>query len=733
MRRALVGVLCLLLAPIATAAIAPPPLAAQQPDSTRQDTTKAHKLAPIEVVGSIQPSAGPSITSTVPARVTILTGVQVDTYEPRILSDVLAQQTGFSLYDDLGSSYKLGMSSRGFFASPVIGTPQGLSVFLDGVRQNEPDASEVNFDLLPMQYIGRIELVSGTATVAGRNSLGGAINLITLRGEGPPSGELELQGGTYGTFNGNGSVSGSTRGGLSYFVGGGYNREDGWRQATGAHQYNGFFNLGKFTDTWGLNLQGFGANSRAETAGSLPTRLFDTRPDSNFTAGDFEDLDLLQGALSGYKQAGNGRLSFRTYYRHSTGDRFNVNQPDDPDARNRSHNNTLGWGADYRWGHTIGAAVLGVRIGTDGTVNRSQIQLFADSTKFGGGLNQATFVKSPLWDVSGFASADLTLGRVTFSLGGRYDYVRIPFEDQLDPANDTTNSYSRFDPKGGISAELGGGLSIYGSVGRNFRAPALIEVACADPTRPCVLPFSLSADPPIAPVTATTYETGATWARGPVLATASAYWSEVRNDIFLFGTENPVTGSTINGFFANIPKTRRQGVEVGVQTAFGRGHSAYLNYAFTRATFQSTAVLSTPIDEAGEETVVPGDEVPLVPKHVVQFGADFHLPAGVELRGDGRYIGEQWLRGDEANVDAPLPGYFVADAKVSWEVGPWTIAGLVTNVFDKHYAVFGTFNVDESQPGSPIDRFLTPGSVRTVRLVLRREFGGGGPASVDRD
>ena len=55
-----------------------------------------------------------------------------------------------STYDNLGTPYKLNVSTRGFFASPVVGTPQGISIFVDGVRVNEPDAAEVNFDLLPL-------------------------------------------------------------------------------------------------------------------------------------------------------------------------------------------------------------------------------------------------------------------------------------------------------------------------------------------------------------------------------------------------------------------------------------------------------------------------------------------------------------------------------------------------------------------------------------------------------
>ncbi len=715
-----------LLCPVALAAsLVAAPLAAQQPDSTRRDTT-ALQLAPIEVVGTIQPYAGPRVISNIPARVTILTGDQVDAYEPRILSDVLAQQAGFSLYDDAGSVYKLNLSSRGFFASPVVGLPQGLSVFLDGVRQNEPDAAQVNFDLLPMQYIHRIELLSGTASLLGRNSLGGSVNLVTERGDGPLGGELELQGGSYGSFDGNGSISGGSPGGVDYFIGSGYSREDGWREDTRAHQYNGFMNLGKLTQDWGIRFQGFGAKSYARTAGSLPQTVFDIKPDSNLTPGDFEDLDLVQLAVAGYRQLGAARGSFRTWFRRSTAERFNGNQASDPDAVGKSRNNTFGYALDYRWGGIVGSSALGLRGGVDGSVNSSRIELFEDSTKFSGPISQTTLVESPLWDVGAFMSGDLTSGRTTFSLGARYDYIRIPFHNRLDPTGDTTSSYSRLSPKGGVSVDLGGGASAYGSIGVGFRAPALIEVACADPNQPCVLPFSLGDDPPLKPVTTTTYEIGGHWVSGNFSTSASAYRSEVRNDIFLFPSANPVSGSTIDGYFGNISKTRREGLELTAALGFGTGHSVYANYAWTRATFETTADIFSVLEaQGGNNTVAPGDRLPLVPEHQIKFGAAFQLPSQISVGADGRYIGHQWLRSDEANNTQPLDAYFVADAKVSWRLGRWEVTGLVNNLFDRRYPNFGTYNVNQGNPAGPtLEQFLTPGQARQFRLIVRRSFGG---------
>jgi iron complex outermembrane receptor protein len=293
-------------------------------------------------------------------------------------------------------------------------------------------------------------------------------------------------------------------------------------------------------------------------------------------------------------------------------------------------------------------------------------------------------------------------------------------------------------PKGGVSVDLGGGASVYSSIGQSFRAPAVIELACADPDRPCVLPFALGDDPPIEPVVATTYEVGASWARGPASVTASVYRSDVKNDIFLFPNENPVSGSTIEGFFGNLAKTRREGVELGANLQIRGGHALYATYAWTRATFRTTAdIFSVREQETGEPNLVtPGDRLPLVPGHQVKFGATVQLPERVTIAADSRWIGKQWLRGDEANLTTPLPAYFVADARISWRFGRWEVAGLVTNLFNRHYANFATFNVNQLNPDGPtLERFQSPGQERAFRLVVRRSFGGrgleGGVGDVD--
>jgi len=691
---------------------------AQVPDSARHDTT-AVALPEIEVTGSIVPAAGPSIGSGVPARISIISGDVIDRWEPRVLPDALGTEPGFTFYDDLGSGYKISLSTRGFSAGPVLGTPQGVSVFVDGVRQNQPDAAEVNFDLLPLDHVKRVEFLHGTGSLLGPNSLGGSVNLITERGAGPPHGEFELSGGSYGLVSGEASVGGAS-GPWDYYVGAGGERDGGWREGTGARNGNVFTNLGHRWRRGGLVLQAYYAGSRAETAVSLPESLFDTDPSANFTTGDFENINQLQLSLSGYHAVGPGRLEFRSYFQRNNAERFNVNQAPDPDVRSRSENRSLGGTVDYRWEHSLGKATLALRAGVDGVANRVTVGIFTEAP---GDTTQTTSVKSPSWDLSQFAIADLTISRVTLSAGARYDYIKVPFQDLLDPAADTTSTFQRLSPRGGVSVDLGRGASAYASVGQSFRAPALLELTCADPAAPCPLPFALSDDPPLKPVVATTIEAGGRWVVGPAILDLSAYRTAVRDDIYFIASD----AALFSGYFANIGDTRREGVELGTRFIFDR-FSVYANYAYTRATFQTQAQLFSPRETAdptsplfGLNNIQPGDRVPLVPDHTVRFGGQVRLPKSLEAALDARFTGHQWLRGDEANETSPLPTYFTADVRLGWTWADWEVQGIVANVFNSRYATFGTFN--ENRQTGEVERFLTPGMTRNLKLIIRRSFG----------
>jgi iron complex outermembrane receptor protein len=234
-------------------------------------------------------------------------------------------------------------------------------------------------------------------------------------------------------------------------------------------------------------------------------------------------------------------------------------------------------------------------------------------------------------------------------------------------------------------------------------------------------------------VTATTGEVGGQYLLGSLLLTGAVYRTSVRNDIFLFpfDEEGEPEGSTIDGFFGNVSRTRREGVELGSTFAFGSGASAFATYAYTRATFRTNDLELFSIRAEAEEDesvkvneIEVGDRFPLVPAHTFRIGGDMSLGRGVDVGADVRYTGAQWLRGDEANETTPLDGYAVTSLRIGYRVGEWAVQGIVQNAFDRRYATFGTFNLNQ-EDDDRLERFLTPGQPRSFRLVVRRSFGRG--------
>ena len=196
-------------------------------------------------------------------------------------------------------------------------------------------------------------------------------------------------------------------------------------------------------------------------------------------------------------------------------------------------------------------------------------------------------------------------------------------------------------------------------------------------------------------------------------ASADVYRTDVRDDIFFIAST--VTG----GYFQNIGATRRSGVELALQWQSPAGVRAYTNYGYTRATFETTATLATTRDTAGE-TVTPGDELPMVPRHRVNVGLAVPIlrhrgnETGVALAAavDARYVGRQWLRGDEENVTRRLSDYTIADLSLTLTWRDFELRGAVRNLFDRRVYTFGTFAENPTAPGSPVQRWLTPAPPR---------------------
>ena len=694
-------------------ALLPSLAGAQQPDSLPTDT-----LAPVVVTGVRLPTAR-ELARGLAGRTATLHAVDLDARGVRSLADALEQLPGVTTSDELGAPGQLDVTLRGFQVSPTIGLPQGVTVYLDGVRVNEPDAHEVNFDLLPLEDVDHVDVTYGPSVLLGRNSLGAAVNLVTRRGSVPAERELEASGGSFGRYELK-ARAGDRRGMWDYYVGTRYEHEDGWRAATPSRTATLFGKLGVNTGTWDATLSYAGADNRIFQAGSLPDSVYAAAPRVNFTPGDYFAPQAHLVTLNAHRLLGGMQVAFNGFGRALTTDQFNRNAgPPDTRERNRER---IGGGAVQLSG-TVALAGRPLRwlAGMDGAYQHTAVRLYAARSTAPDSLTESVLTNEV--DLGAFVGANWPLApALTATVAGRYDYIRVPFEDLLDPGQSGLNIFRRLSPRVGLTWSAGSGHELFWSVSRGFRAPALVEIGCADPAAACPLPFALGPDPALRPVIATTYESG--WHfRGPgghVDLSADAFWTDVSDDIFF------VASTLTAGYFRNIGATRRAGIELAGQWERG-GVRLYANYGYTAATFRSAARLATPRDPAGE-TVFPGDVLPLVPDHRANAGISAPvLPGGtlgLSLRVglDARYVGRQWLRGDEANATRRLSDYAAADASLLVEWKRFELRCMVRNVFDRRYASFGTFAENPLAPGTPVQRFLTPGLPRHVQVSVSTEF-----------
>src|SRR6185436_2023201 len=114
-------------------------------------------------------------------------------------SDFLNRRFGGVHVNEMqGNPYQMDVNYRGYTASPLLGTPQGLSIYLDGVRLNQPFGDVVSWDLIPKSAIASVTLMPGSNPLFGLNTLGGALSIQTKDGRNHAGTVLEAYAGRYG-------------------------------------------------------------------------------------------------------------------------------------------------------------------------------------------------------------------------------------------------------------------------------------------------------------------------------------------------------------------------------------------------------------------------------------------------------------------------------------------------------------------------------------------------------
>jgi iron complex outermembrane recepter protein len=612
-----------------------------------------------EVVVQATPLPGPTVDlDAIPGNVQTLSAADLSREGSASLTTALDSQLGsINVNDDLDDPNQPDILYRGFEASPVLGTPQGLAVYEDGVRVNEAFGDTVNWDLIPSIAINTVELVSSSA-VYGLNALGGAISVDMKNGFSYRGGDLELSGGSYGNRSAIAQF-GANSGPFGLYVAGQALDSAGWREFSSDRLRNVYAVFSVHSDAGTLDLSFTRADDLLDGPGSAPVQelavsrsLVFTGPQANDNTVNFLTLNgtlrlpsqwSLQTVLyyRDYSQSvSNGNT---TDYMACTSEPGILCQPDGVTALTDASGQALAdisdagalaigendfeqiraWGrgatlqasnTSRLFGHanrlTAGVAVdyASTRYYTGTQIGLLNSQLIV--------LPSGLFVYTPENSAAAVANGDpipVSVDSVNKSLGayftdtfnvttdlavtagGRYNISHINLADQLGSNLSGYNRYVHFNPSIGATYKLMPALTFYGDYAVNTRTPTASEIECSDPLTPCLLPTNLAGDPPnLKQVIAHTTELGM---RGRLAhlddSDVGMRWNLSVFRTVLHDDIYGVATSVSQGFFQNIGDTRRQGIETGVKF-LARRWSAYVNYSFVQATFRSPLVVPSP-------------------------------------------------------------------------------------------------------------------------------------------
>lgn len=565
--------------------------------------------------------------------------------------------SSININDNLNDPFQPDILYRGFEASPVLGTPEGLAVYQNGVRINEAFGDAVNWDLFPDIAIDRVDIVS-SSPVYGLNALGAGIAVTMKNGFDYQGGDAELSGGSFGQRNVE-LQYGAHSGLFAIYVAARGLDESGWREFSDSHLRQLYTAISAHTDSASLDLSYTRANNLLQGQSAAPVQelavnrsLVFTGPQNNVDGLDFLTLN---GAY-----ALNDTLSLQSvlYYRRysqsvsngnttnymscgatpylgdlcqsdgltpvtgtagqilpdiSDGGTIPIGENDYEEIQAYGRGGSLqatdtaplvGLPNQLSAGASVDYAKVGFFSGTQvGVINPELLVLPSDlivdtpeSSPAGAEFGATPVLLRAFNKFYGFYLTDTVhlSSALSLTASGRYNIANVDLEDQLGTNLTGNNRYDHFNPAIGGTYKVTHTVTAYAGFSENNRTPDASEIECSNPLQPCLLPSDLAGDPPnLKQVVAHTVELGLRGTFPISPASGAVSWNLSGFRTNLYDDIFGIATSVSSGFFANIGDTRREGIETGLRYDTDR-FSAYLNYSYVDASFRSALVMPSP-------------------------------------------------------------------------------------------------------------------------------------------
>ncbi|MCP3388153.1 TonB-dependent receptor [Bradyrhizobium sp. CCGB12] len=727
----------------------------------------------------------------VPSAINAVDATQIKRTNSLNITDALRDNIpGVSISEVTGNPFLPDVEFRGFVASPVVGTPQGLAVYQNGVRINEAFSDAVNWDLIPTAAIRSVTLVTNNPAF-GLNALGGALNLQMKDGFNYQGAEIDVMGGSFGRIQG--SAQWGKQVDKNYAVYGALEglHDNGFRNFAQSDVRRFYGDVGykggdsEFHANMGVAKNDFGASA------TVPAELLDkywgatyTTPQTtsnrvaylNLTGKvdatptwtfegnahvrrfeqkivDGNPTDVQECAIAGLLCFGDdttpangtngaqlanpfptgtilGEID-RSFIRSTT---FGVSGQATNTDQLFGHDNRFVMGATYDASVTRYNATAEIgSMGENYVVNGSGIFLGPSGSVDTGFIGPVSL--RTVNQYNGLYATDTFNVTDAFAItgGGRFNAARISLEDQLGSDLNGDHTFMRFNPIIGGTYKITPELTAYAGYSEANRVPTPLELGCSDPARPCLIAAFLVSDPPLKQVVSKTVEAGFRGTKELNIGTLGWKLGGFRATNYDDILAIPVVGRTGFGYFSNVGRTRRQGLEAEVNIK-SPTLQFQASYAFVDARFLDPLQLGSesPFADPATETiqVLPGNQIPAIPRHRVKVGIDYAVTDVWKVGGNALFVSSQYLVGDESNQFSKLPSYTVFNLHTSYQVTKnFQLYGRVDNVLDKRYVTYGQFFDREALPnftngGAEFNdpRSLSPARPRAFYAGMRMTF-----------
>ncbi|MBW8004203.1 MAG: TonB-dependent receptor [candidate division NC10 bacterium] len=598
-----------------------------------------------------------------PGQVRSVTEKEIETSGADTVPEIIKTEPGITLYNLTGNSFEPTLDMRGFSGEPITTT----TVILDGVRVNNPGLNSVDWSLIPVKDLQGIQVIPGTQSIFGRNTLAGVVNLQTKRGGPVPEATFEVAGGSFGHQRYRGSVGGPV-GDFDYYLGFTQELADGFRDDSDSDVTQFFTKVGRRIGNPGtdVTLSYLFVDDSLGRPGSLTEAQLaqDRTQSANLPPGDSIERTLHAGTLNVRQNLPAGfSVALNAFIRNVQQDSFDVF--------------LSGGTSQTKTDITTGGGIAQVTHEATPFDRRNVFVVGVEYTQSDTmGTDSGTFPSDQETDGKTLGvffqdSFDLIPEVLILSAGGRYDYDRIDFSDKLDPTKDRLRTFGRFNPMAGltwVATNPDPEVVVYFSYSEGSRSPTVNELFAFAP---------FSSNPTLEAPTSRTFELGTRVRVGESFqGTMALFQTDVKDEI-LFVPTGPFTGMN-----ENVDETRRRGVELTLRGRYGELVDGFVNYSYIQATFETDALLVSGLAREG-------NDIPLVPRNRVGWGVNVYPIEGLTVSLTGLYVGSQFLSGDEANQGQPLPAYYVMNGKVRYRWGPLTLFLQGNNITNSEYETWG--------------------------------------------